>query len=322
MSLILSICDKSYLVQVLLIIKIFFKIACILVPIVIAIASVITFTKAIQTGDEADLKTGGQLLVKRLIAGLIILFLPALISAFINNIDAAKQVDFLACFDSASKEMVERLKAKEEAEAKAEAAAQDKEDEKTLREAYEKEMKEKGARQQSFEEWKKEHEANNSNGGGDVQVSTGGIDAQAFKNKLSSMSTPTMAQLESAAAKNGISKDYLIIIIGTTQNEGYVNDPYLNYGWASAMINVPVSISQMQGWDPSRSGEANFYSQTNINRGYNNASDAVLKSVYLALTERNTKIVECNGMYKTTPSSYNLLYSSPVYNCSIYERKG
>jgi len=46
-----------------------------------------------------------------------------------------------------------------------------------------------------------------------------------------------------------------------------------------------------------------------------------LKSVYLALSERNTKIVECNGMYKTTPSSYNLVYASSVYNCSIYETK-
>ena len=77
----------------------------------------------------------------------------------------------------------------------------------------------------------------------------------------------------------------------------------------------------MQGWDPGHSGESNYYSQTNINKGYNSASDDVLKSVYLALTERNTKIVECNGMYSTTPSSYNLLYKSPVYNCSIYEKK-
>ena len=159
MSYLLSMCDKSYMVQVILIIKIFFKIACILVPIVIAIASVISFTKAIQTGDEADLKTGGQLLVKRLIAGLIILFLPALISAFINNIDAAKQVDFLACFDSATKEKVEQLKKKEEAEAKAAKQLEEAEAKTILHQAYEKEMQEKGARKVSYEQWKKEKEA-------------------------------------------------------------------------------------------------------------------------------------------------------------------
>jgi len=135
------------------------------------------------------------------------------------------------------------------------------------------------------------------------------------------MSTPTMEQLKTAASSAGISEDYLKIIIGTTYNEGYFNDPYLYYGWASAMLNNHYTIDQMQGWDPTRSGEANFYSQTNINKGYSNASADALKSVYLALTERNTKIVECNGMYDTTPSSYNLLYSSTVYNCSIYETK-
>ena len=135
------------------------------------------------------------------------------------------------------------------------------------------------------------------------------------------MATPTESQLQSAAAKNGISNDYLVIVVGTTAREGYVNDPYLYYGWASAMLNNQVTIGQMQGWDPYHSGEANYYSQTNINNGYNTASDVVLKAVYLALTERNTKIIECNGMYSSTPSSYNCIYASSVYNCSIYEMK-
>ncbi len=135
------------------------------------------------------------------------------------------------------------------------------------------------------------------------------------------MKTPSKSEIEQKASSLGISSDYLKIIIGTTAREGYVNDPYLYYGWASAMINVPVSLEQMQGWDPYHSGDANYYSWTNIINGYNSASSDVLQSVYLALTERNTKIVECNGMYSTTPSGYNLLYKSSVYNCSIYEKK-
>ena len=136
------------------------------------------------------------------------------------------------------------------------------------------------------------------------------------------MSTPTISQLEQAASSNGIDTYYLKIVIGTTEREGYYNDAYLSYGWSSAMINNPVSVQQMQGWDPSHSGDANYYSEKNIMNGYNNASSTTLKAVYLALTERNTKIVECNGMYNETPSSYNKIYTSPSYsNISIYEVK-
>ena len=154
-----------------------------------------------------------------------------------------------------------------------------------------------------------------------VVVSKNGLSSSNYISTLNSMSTPSIAQLTAAANANGFSFDYLKIIIGTTQREGYAKDPYLYYGWASALINYPVTIAQMQGWDPSRSGDTNYYSQANINKGYASASSDVLKSVYLALTQRNTKIIECNGMYKSTPSSYNLLYKSSVYNISIYEKK-
>ncbi|MBQ3644847.1 MAG: hypothetical protein II961_09645 [Candidatus Riflebacteria bacterium] len=154
-----------------------------------------------------------------------------------------------------------------------------------------------------------------------VVSSTNGISASEFNNLLNTMETPTKDEIIKLAATKGITADYVKILVGTTQREGYFKDPYLHYGWASAMINCPVTIKQMQGWDPSRSGDANYYSQANIDKGYNSASADVLKSVYLALKYRNTKIVECNGMYKTTPKSYNKIYGSSVYNCSIYEKK-
>ncbi len=159
-----------------------------------------------------------------------------------------------------------------------------------------------------------------------VTSTTGGISAEEFKKQMASMATPTRDEITKLAASIGISADYVKILVGTTQREGYFNDTYLHYGWASAMINNPVTISQMQGWDPGRSGDANYYSQANINKGYNEASSDVLKSVYLALKYRNTKICECNGMYKpygpySVPSSYNELYRSSTYNCCIYETK-
>lgn len=148
-----------------------------------------------------------------------------------------------------------------------------------------------------------------------------GISANDFNKELQSMSTPTREEIIQLAASIGLSKDYVVILIGTTQREGYIKDQYLYYGWASCLLNSKVTIGQMQGWDPYHTGDANYYSQKNINDGYNSASSDVLKSVYLALKYRNKKIAECNGMYGNTPSSYNLIYKSSVYNCSIYESK-
>ncbi len=154
-----------------------------------------------------------------------------------------------------------------------------------------------------------------------VVVKKGGISAEEFKKQMASMKTPTRDEIIKLAAASKISADYVKILIGTTQREGYFKDPYLHYGWASAMLNQKVTIKQMQGWDPKHKGESNYYSQTNIDKGYKAAKADVLKSVYLALKYRNTKIIECNGMYKKTPSSYKKIYSSSVYNCSIYEKK-
>ena len=58
--------------------------------------------------------------------------------------------------------------------------------------------------------------------------------------------------------------------------------------------------------------------------GYDTAidqNDMVMKAVYLALTERNEYINECDGMIApgATPSNYTCIYDSEVYNCRIYE---
>jgi len=326
----LSMCDKSYIVQIMLIVKTFFKLACYIIPIIVIIATIINLFKPITSGKDEELKDNFKIGVRRIIAGLVVMLLPTLLSFVFNNFANGDKLDFLVCFNDSSKEMVERLKAKEEAEEQTSQRQQETEDERLLREAYEADQKKRDSAKQSFEEWKSEREANNNtgsnnntgaNGNNNVVVTTGGVDPSSFKNKLASMNTPTLDQIISAASQSGISADYAKIVLGTTFNEGYYNDPYLYYGWASAMINVPSSIEQMQGWDPGHSGEANFYSRTNINKGVNSATPDVLKAVYLAFTERNTKIVECNGMYNKTPAQYNLVYASSVYNCSVYEKK-
>ncbi len=91
---ILSICEKSYMVQIFLIIKIFFKMLCILAPIIIIIASIYSVFKTIKSGKDEDIKDNLTMLVRRVIAGLLIFFLPSIISYVFTNLVKAGEVCF------------------------------------------------------------------------------------------------------------------------------------------------------------------------------------------------------------------------------------
>ena len=155
---ILAFCDKSSIVEVILIVKTIFKILCYLAPIIVIIVSIIHIFNVVMNGKEDDLKDALKVTVKRIIAGLLIAFIPAIINYVFTGILNASEVEFLACFETASKEKVASLKAKEEAEAEEEKKSQEKEDEQMLKEAYEAEQKQKGAKKQTFAEWKKKKE--------------------------------------------------------------------------------------------------------------------------------------------------------------------
>lgn len=147
-------------------------------------------------------------------------------------------------------------------------------------------------------------------------LSTEALSGNDYSSVLSSMPTPSKEEIIEKATSMGYSSDYIKTVIGTAQNEGYVNDPFLYYGWSSVMLNNPVSDDVIYGWG----GGNDYYSKANILNGYEIATDDVLKSVYLSLTNRNTNIAECDGMYSSTPAGYSVLYDSPVYNCTVYER--
>ena len=155
---ILAFCDRSYIVEILLIVKTFFKIACYLAPLIVSIISIVHIFKVVMNGKDDDLKDALKVTVKRIIAGLVICFLPSMINYVFTGIVDASEVEFLACFESASKEKVQALKQKEEAEEEAKKRAQDKEDEAQLRRAYEEEQKQRDAKRESYEEWKKRKE--------------------------------------------------------------------------------------------------------------------------------------------------------------------
>ena len=157
MNIIISICSKSSILEVFLIVKTIFKLLCLLAPFLITIVSSVGLFKIIISGKEEDLKEYGKVFVRRIIAGLVIFFIPAIITYTINNILGAKDVDFIACFESASKEKVKELKEQEEAETEAERIKKEIEDKDILRRAYEAEQKIKASKKESFEEWKKTH---------------------------------------------------------------------------------------------------------------------------------------------------------------------
>ena len=170
-SILLAFCDRSYIVEILLIVKTFFKIVCYLSPLIVSIISIVHIFKVVMKGKEDDLKDALKVTVKRIIAGLVICFLPALVNYVFTGIINASEVEFLACFESASKEKVQALRDKEKAKEDAERKAQEKEDEAILRKAWEEEQKQKDAKKQSFEEWKKNRDSMGSGAGAAHSVS-------------------------------------------------------------------------------------------------------------------------------------------------------
>ena len=200
---ILSFCNKSYIVQIMLIVKTIFKIACYLAPVLVIIASMIHIFKIVMSGKEDDFKEALKITVKRIIAGLLIAFLPALTN-YVFTLVNASEVDFLACFESASKEKVNSLKEKEAKEAEAEKEKQKQDNEAKLREAYEAEQKQKGAKKQSYEEWKKNNnrsslskEGNSeikavSKGDDRYEITVGGVTYQVIGQNESSFASATL----------------------------------------------------------------------------------------------------------------------------------
>ena len=101
--LLLALCDKSSIVEIMLIVKTLFKIACYMAPLLVIIISIIHIFKTVMNGKDDDLKDALKVTVKRVIAGLVIAFLPALINYVFTSLIKGNEVDFIACFESATK---------------------------------------------------------------------------------------------------------------------------------------------------------------------------------------------------------------------------
>ena len=110
----MDLCNKSGIVQMLLVLKTTLKIIIVILPIIIIIMGIMDMIKAFKTGEE--IKNSVISIIRRLIAALIILLLPTLLTNICklllqDNYDES----MLYCMENATRERVVELREKEAA---------------------------------------------------------------------------------------------------------------------------------------------------------------------------------------------------------------
>ena len=90
-------CEIPAFLRVMLILKYAFKIVCIIVPIIIIITTIISLFKPIISGNEDDAKMSFKVFVRRVIAGLVIGFLPVIIPYAISLTGEDVMYEFKEC---------------------------------------------------------------------------------------------------------------------------------------------------------------------------------------------------------------------------------
>lgn len=117
-----------------------------------------------------------------------------------------------------------------------------------------------------------------------------------------------------AAENYGVDYEWCVWLIGTTWNEGYQGDRYLEYAWACEIINCyrHWSVYELDCiW-------GDYYSIDHAYAGYYAADDTTLQMVWEALSDTDTRIVEVDGMIRWEVDGYYLIYDSEIYNCQVW----
>ena len=120
--------------------------------------------------------------------------------------------------------------------------------------------------------------------------------------------------IETAYELYGVSEEWTMWLIGTTHNEQYYDDRYLEYAWACEILNEYADRSVWELdciW-------GSYYSIENALDGFYAADDTTLEMVWYAMTDRDTRITEVDGMIVYPPDSYYLIYDSDIYNCQVW----
>lgn len=93
----LNFCSYSGVRKASKIVGIFLTIAKIVVPLIIIITGMISFTNVIISGKTEDLQNTAKQLIKKIIAGLIIFFIPGILDYCFENIVGYSDSDYTAC---------------------------------------------------------------------------------------------------------------------------------------------------------------------------------------------------------------------------------
>ncbi len=110
----IDVCESSGFLQALLILKTIFVIICLLVPIILIFTISMDVYKLIT--NPGDTKKVFPLISKRLIAALIILFIPTIVNLSLRIIKSGS--DFERCWENANSDYIESVREKEKANRK------------------------------------------------------------------------------------------------------------------------------------------------------------------------------------------------------------
>ena len=102
---VMSLCGTAEVLNVIRIIKTFITIIKIAVPILLIVSAMITYLKAVTTGD---LKKSNKSLVNQALAGVIIFLVPTVVSVIINVAWTDSEVN--QCLVNATSENIEKVR--------------------------------------------------------------------------------------------------------------------------------------------------------------------------------------------------------------------
>ena len=104
-----NICEYSGTLRAFYIIKIFIKIASILVPIIIIIKTSTSLFKVVTDGKTESMRSILIQSLKNIFAGLIIFFLPSLINFTFSSLVNYTGTELLACYTNATIDKIKEL---------------------------------------------------------------------------------------------------------------------------------------------------------------------------------------------------------------------
>lgn len=325
---ILDLCNNSNILMVFLILKYAFSIVCTIIPIIVMYNTIAPLFKSVI--NPSDLTKQILPIVKSILAGLIVFFLPTLFNFVFTELLESRDPTISNCFANASVENVNRLKEKEAEERKKEQESKKSETSSELKKRLEEERKQNEIiknQREELDKKKAEEEANNNNNNnstnnnqsnsttgnnayGDLFVGdsrTVGLGSQV------SMKSTDSVYATSGGAMSAFNTDVAKALNKINSDSSHRYNLILNYGvnnmsqdWVSAYKNV---INQVNGKanilvvsvNPCNDNIAKYCRNSNI-EVFNRKLESAFSSGY-----NNVKYCDTYTPFKNTPNYTNMI---------------